>query len=51
MQWAQVQYLVNKTKICWFLKLLQLVAKQSLFFHFSVLNSVCNLNQATPKQS
>ena len=49
MQWAQVQYLVNKTKICWFLKLL--VAKQSLFFRFSVLNSVYNLKQATPKQS
>ena len=43
MQRAQVQYLVNKTKICWFLK--PLVAKQSLFFSFSVLK------QATPKQS
>lgn len=49
MQWAQVQYWVNKTKICWFLKLL--VAKQSLFLRFSVLNSVYNLKQATPKQS
>lgn len=49
MQWAQVQYLVNKSKICSFLK--PLIAKQSLFFSFSVLNRVYNLKQATPKQS